>query len=243
MVVAGHMLVKQDENNPSGLETDVNGHIIRFMKSCMVLVGGMNSNGKSFVLHWLFVNIPKLFHLSADSHNHIKIWRERCSWSDGSFKVNFGNISEKFHNDETPYDFGSVMHYSPTACAIDKNLPVITKQDGSPLILNKTDTFSSWDIEQINHIYNCDINNLKPKGEYCIKIQSNCHSDPNNTSFLGLYHNNIKIKSIPVGFEDFEYCLPRHWVDVQNDTFKLQIDTDADKTLKNVRYLNFCPSY
>ena len=178
---------------------------------------------------------------SADSQNHIKIWRERCSWSDNSFRVNFGNISDRFHNDGTPYDFGSIMHYSPTSCAIDKNLPVITKPDGSPISLNKTDTFSSWDIEQINHIYNCDLTNLKPQGEYCIKIESYCHSNTNDAS-IGLYHNNIKIKTIPAGFKDYEYCLPRHWVDVENDTFKLFIDSDKDKSPNNVSkqcYLSF----
>ena len=126
------------------------------------------------------------------------------------------------------------MHYSPTACAIDKNLPVITKQDGSPISLNKTDTFSSCDIEQINHIYKCDVSNLKPKGEYCIKIQSNCVSNTYDAAPIGLFHNNIKIKTIPAGFKDFEYCLPRHWVDVENDIFKLQIDNNEDQSPKNV---------
>ena len=126
------------------------------------------------------------------------------------------------------------MHYSPTACAIDKNLPVITKQDGSPISLNKTDTFSSWDIEQINHIYKCDVSNLKPKGEYCIKIQSHCDSNNYDASSIGLFHNNIKIQTMPAGLEDFEYCLPRHWVDVENDIFKLQIDSNEDQSPKNV---------
>ena len=149
--------------------------------------------------------------------------------SDGAFRTNFGNISEKFHNDETPYDFGSVMHYSPTACAIDKSLPVITKPDGSPISLNKTDTFSFWDIEQINHVYNCNVDNLKPDGEYCIKLESNC-SETLDASSISLFHNNIKIDTIPAGFENFQHCLPMHWVDIENDIFKLHIDGDASSS-------------
>ena len=42
---AGHMLVRQDENNHLGLVVDVNGHMSHFMKSCMVLDGGMSNNG------------------------------------------------------------------------------------------------------------------------------------------------------------------------------------------------------
>ena len=92
---------------------------------------------------------------SADRHNHIKIWPERCSWTEGSFKVNFGSIGEKFHDDGTPYDFGSIMHYNPISCAKNRAKPVITKLDGSPITLTKTDTFSKWDIEQINQVYKC----------------------------------------------------------------------------------------
>ena len=120
------------------------------------------------------------------------------------------------------------MHYSPTACALDTSLPVITKPDGSPITLNKTDTFSSSDIEQINHIYSCDVDKLKPQDEYCINIESNCDSQIQDRLSLSLFHNNVKVKTIPAGFTSFEHCLPRHWVDVENDIFKLQIDGDAN---------------
>ena len=52
MADAGHMLVRQDENNHLGLVMDANGPMFRFMKSCMVLDGGMNSSGE-FILHVL----------------------------------------------------------------------------------------------------------------------------------------------------------------------------------------------
>ena len=115
------------------------------------------------------------------------------------------------------------MHYSPYSCAKNSSLPVITKPDGSPLTLNKTDTFSFWDIEQINHIYTCNVDNLKPEGEYCIKLESNC-SGTMGGSTISLYHNNIKINTTTAGFNEYEHCMPLHWVDVENDTFKLHID-------------------
>ena len=76
--------------------------------------------------------------------------------TDNSFRVNFDTPHITHHDDGTPYDFGSVMHYSPWACA-NSSLPVITKPDGSPITLTKTDTFSEWDIKQINYIYDCNL--------------------------------------------------------------------------------------
>ena len=94
-----------------------------------------------------------IIYLRADAHKHIKIWRERSSMSDSKFNFNFGSKSY-VADDGTPYDFGSIMHYSPWACA-NSSLPVITKPDGSSITLTQTDTFSEWDIKQINYIYDC----------------------------------------------------------------------------------------
>ena len=77
--------------------------------------------------------------------------------TDGRFNNNFGSISPDMHVDDgTPYDFGSIMHYSPWACA-NSSLPVITKPDGSPITVTKTSTFSEWDIKQINYVYDCEL--------------------------------------------------------------------------------------
>ena len=99
--------------------------------------------------------------LSGDRDNYIKIWRERSYLEDAKFDVNFRNIGNKFRDIGTPYDFGSIMHYDPFAFAIkEMNLPVITKPDGSPITLTKTDTFSKIDIEEINYVYTCDLGGL-----------------------------------------------------------------------------------
>ena len=48
MVGAGLMSVNHGRNNLLDLVMDVNDHMSRFMKSCMVLDGSMNSNGIKF---------------------------------------------------------------------------------------------------------------------------------------------------------------------------------------------------
>ena len=77
--------------------------------------------------------------------------------TDDQFEVNFGSIGDKFHDIGTPYDFGSIMHYHPKACAKDLDRPVITKPDGSPITFSRTDTFSEWDIKEINTVYECGL--------------------------------------------------------------------------------------
>ena len=146
------MSVNHGKNNLFHSVWVVHDHMFHFTNSCMVLDGCMNINGILFLLEYLFFNG---IYLRADAHKHIKIWRERCSMSDSKFNINFGSKSY-VADDGTPYDFGSVMHYSPWACA-NSSLPVITKPDGSPITLTKTETFSEWDIKQINYIYNCKL--------------------------------------------------------------------------------------
>ena len=60
----------------------------------------------------------------------------------------------------SPYDFGSIMHYSVRSCS-KNGQDVITKPDGSPLTLTKGHSLSQHDIFQINQIYQCG-NNPQP---------------------------------------------------------------------------------
>merc|ERR1712131_284459 len=76
----------------------------------------------------------------------------------GGWTSNFGTVGEalgRWGDDGTPYDFGSIMHYGATACALNWNEPVITKPDGSPITLTKTASLSQWDIAAINKAYPC----------------------------------------------------------------------------------------
>ena len=57
---------------------------------------------------------------------------------------------------ESIRDCKLTIFFSTTACARDRNQPVITKPDGSHLTLTKGDSLSEWDIKQINMVYQCD---------------------------------------------------------------------------------------
>ena len=120
----------------------------------MLLVGSTNKNGLKIQPEYINKQI-----LRNDAEQFIKIWTERCRWWAGQNKT-WEVDSHDFH-DGTPYDFNSILHYSPYTCAIDKNSPVITKPDGEHIEWKeRTGSLSFWDIEQINFVYDC-----KPKGK------------------------------------------------------------------------------
>ena len=95
-------------------------------------------------------------HQRGDRDNHVKVWPERCSMTGQSYEGNMGKMGSEWHNDGSPYDKSSVMHYSTTSCARNRNQPVITKPDGSALTLTVGDSLSQHDIWSINQIYTCD---------------------------------------------------------------------------------------
>ena len=79
------------------------------------------------------------------------------------FTVNQGKMGgRKIWQDQgSPYDVASIMHYSTTSCRKGSE-HVITKPDGSPLILKKTASLSEQDIWQINQVYKCDSTTTTP---------------------------------------------------------------------------------
>ena len=95
-------------------------------------------------------------HQRGDRDNHVKVWPDRCTMTGQSYEGNMGKMGSEWHNDGSPYDKSSVMHYSTTSCARDRNRPVITKPDGSALTLTVGDSLSRHDIWSINQIYECD---------------------------------------------------------------------------------------
>ena len=77
----------------------------------------------------------------GDRDDHVKVWEDRCSWTGSMFTVNQGKMGgRKIWQDQgSPYDVASIMHYSTTSCRKGSE-HVITKPDGSPLILKNMDT-------------------------------------------------------------------------------------------------------
>ena len=70
-------------------------------------------------------------------------------------------MGKNYHNSGSPYDLDSIMHYHPFAFS-DKEIrkPVITKPDGSWIPYKTPRSFSKYDIEEINHVYDCDMRGL-----------------------------------------------------------------------------------
>ena len=61
--------------------------------------------------------------------------------------------------------------------------------------------------------------------EFCIEVHSSprkCNEYRTGSSIF-LYHNNVKKATIPAMFEQFKFCLPLNYVDIENDVFKMHI--------------------
>ena len=95
----------------------------------------------------------------GDRDEYVKVWEDRCKWTGSMFTVNQGKLGGNrppWQDQKSPYDIASIMHYSVTTCRKGSE-HVITKPDGSPLILKKTSSLSEQDIWQINQVYKCDL--------------------------------------------------------------------------------------
>uniref|UniRef100_A0A1I8M9I8 Metalloendopeptidase n=1 Tax=Musca domestica TaxID=7370 RepID=A0A1I8M9I8_MUSDO len=59
-----------------------------------------------------------------------------------------------------PYDYGSVMHYSPRAFSQNGQPTIVAKHPDGNQIMGQRNGFSNLDIEKINRMYNCYANDL-----------------------------------------------------------------------------------
>ena len=107
-----------------------------------------------------------------DRDKHVKIWEDRCTWSKDAFNVNYQKMGGRlpWQDQGSPYDVASIMHYNTYTCKKGSD-HVITKPDGSPLILKRTSSLSEQDAWQINQIYKCECQTC-PTGWTAINIGS-----------------------------------------------------------------------
>ncbi|BFZ02635.1 hypothetical protein BsWGS_05673 [Bradybaena similaris] len=76
----------------------------------------------------------------------------------GSTQWDFREVAATMLNTlGTPYDLGSIMHYSPYTEAIDKEIPVITPKTGQAdgIKLGQRMALSNWDVLRIQKWYGC----------------------------------------------------------------------------------------
>ncbi|XP_046457182.1 hatching enzyme 1.2-like [Daphnia pulex] len=79
--------------------------------------------------------------------------------------INYDNIQPGYENNFQsygtdvitdqgfPYDYGSVMHYSAYAFAVDPSIPTIIVPDG--VSIGQRDGFSELDLAELNKLYGC----------------------------------------------------------------------------------------
>ena len=77
--------------------------------------------------------------------------------------INWENIDPKYHsefeicwgcdNQDTPYDYESVMHYGPTAFALNYSINTIDTHNGEHI--GQRNGFSDLDIIGLNKLYPC----------------------------------------------------------------------------------------
>ncbi|XP_067629209.1 hatching enzyme 1.2 [Eurosta solidaginis] len=59
-----------------------------------------------------------------------------------------------------PYDYGSVMHYSPNAFSRNGLPTIVAVRPGGSERMGQRDGFSAYDIEKLNAMYKCDASSL-----------------------------------------------------------------------------------
>lgn len=73
------------------------------------------------------------------------------------FDYNFEKFDENMINSYgVPYDFGSILHYSPTAFAKERGLVTITAKGNRDVKFGQRDGLSDYDVKQARAMYNCE---------------------------------------------------------------------------------------
>ncbi|XP_030010238.1 high choriolytic enzyme 1-like [Sphaeramia orbicularis] len=84
---------------------------------------------------------------------------------DQYIKIHWNNIASNMAhnfqkhrtiNQETPYDYSSVMHYGKYAFARVRNQPTLTPYPDRSVPIGQRQAMSQWDITRINRAYSCN---------------------------------------------------------------------------------------
>lgn len=109
--------------------------------------------GVGIVMHE-FLHAFGFYHEQSrtDRDDHVTInWSNIQAGHESNFnKYNANQITYL----DTPYDYGSVMHYGAYAFAIDRSVPTIIPTVPGAQIGQRT-TLSRWDIERVQILYGC----------------------------------------------------------------------------------------
>jgi len=107
--------------------------------------------------------------------------------------------------------------------------------------LNTLVASGGWGGHGIIHISAVGNKVLDQNSNYCIEIESskdNCTSGTYTGSPIGLFHNNVEKATIPSKFEQFSFCLPLNYVNIENDQFKLHMKKRDGVCISSLRLNN-----
>jgi hypothetical protein len=105
--------------------------------------------------------IHELIHSLGYDHMHSHSDRDQfvdIVWNniDRKLYANFEKVSpKKFSNFGTPYDFHSVMHYSPTAFSKNGKRTIVPKNKKYRDVIGQRVGMSAGDAKRINNMYKC----------------------------------------------------------------------------------------
>ncbi|KAM3603085.1 uncharacterized protein V6R79_016233 [Siganus canaliculatus] len=140
---------------------------IKFVKSggCFSSVGdqqtgqilslGTGCDHKAIVEHEL-LHALGFYHEQSrtDRDDYVDIWLDQVT---PGLEHNFNKYNDDYITDQnTPYDYESVMHYRPFAFNVDPNIPTITtKIPEFYNVIGQYRDFSELDTLRLNRMYNC----------------------------------------------------------------------------------------
>ncbi|KAF4097577.1 hypothetical protein G5714_021585 [Onychostoma macrolepis] len=86
----------------------------------------------------------------SDRDKYVKI-----NWENMSPDMAYNFQKQNTNNQNTPYDYGSIMHYGRTAFSIQPGLETITPIPDSTVAIGQRQGMSDTDILRINKLYGC----------------------------------------------------------------------------------------
>lgn len=86
----------------------------------------------------------------SDRDNHVVI-----NWENIDSNMAFNFYKHDTNNLDTPYDYGSIMHYGRTAFAIYSGVDTITPIPDPNVQIGQRQGLSYWDIMRVNLLYGC----------------------------------------------------------------------------------------
>ncbi|KTF70996.1 hypothetical protein cypCar_00050336, partial [Cyprinus carpio] len=100
----------------------------------------------------------ELLHALGFYHEHTRSDRDqyvRINWENVSPDMADNFKKQNTNNQNTPYDYGSVMHYGKTTFSIQPGLQTITPIPDKTVEIGQSQGMSNIDILRVNKLYGC----------------------------------------------------------------------------------------